>query len=645
MNIKDKSRINTQNTVRDKIKNLPLSPGVYFFKDKNGQILYIGKANKLRQRVRSYFSKTADLSPAKQMMVRAIADIETIVTSSESEALILESIHIKKHKPRFNVALKDDKHFNFVKIDYNFEKPIITTVRRPELDSGRSKARYFGPYTPGTHIQEQLRFLRRVFPFRKKEAELTKFEQDLLLKRTLGPIPQTNQEYLEMIKKFVRVLEGYSEDVIKDLKIRMSQASEKKQYEKAAAIRDQIKALQILNSRQKMVSVKGESQDVVSIYIPPAPTASSGIREPEVASVNVFIIRAGKLIDRLRFLMQNETQEKTSEVLEAFLIQYYSQATNLPKELIIPVRTNLTVYNLNVLLASSSVCRNSQLTVPTKENNIKITVPNHGKKRELIKLGEENARSFLEQSLASWKKDNMSDILKNLQKRLKLGNIPERIEGYDISNIQGEMAVGSMVVFSNGRPDNKEYRKFKIKTIKGANDFAMLAEVLKRRFANTAWPKPDLILLDGGKGQLSVVLKSLFSTIAKQSRDRHGRSQSLLPRYDIKPGQFIALAKKQEEVFQGKKLAKINLDKFSRESFLLQRIRDEAHRFAQKYYHTRHSKADRQSVLDEVPGIGPKTKKMLAQKFGSISEIKQANKNDIIKLIGQAKTKKLMENI
>ncbi len=619
------------------LKNLPLSPGVYFFKDKNGVILYVGKAKKLRNRVRSYFNKSNTLSPSKKIMVRQIQTIDTILTTTESEALILESIHIKKHKPHFNVALKDDKHYNFVKINIAEEFPTVSTVRRPELDKGKAKARYFGPYTTGTNIHEHLRFLRRIFPYRKKDKPLTKFEQDLLHKRSLGPVPHTQEEYSQMIQKLIQVLEGHSDAVIKNLNTMMHTLSEEKNFEKAAAVRDQIQTLKHMQSRQKILSVQGESQDVISIY-----------KQDDLAAVNVFIIRGGRLLDRLNFLLQHTQDENTTTLLDSFITQYYTDATNPPKEIILPARVNVTEdelqniiqYNRHPELDSGSRIANTskkQILNQVQDDvkgthSIQFTIPNHGKKKELITLGEDNAKEYLTRSRASWEKtdEETTQALEDLQKALNLPHLPKRIEGYDISNIQGNMSVGSMVVFTNGTPDKNEYRKFKIKTITGPNDFASLAEVLKRRFSTsntTKWKAPDLVLIDGGKGQLSTVLKAVDDTSGLQ---------------DI---QFIGLAKREEEVFQGENLTKIALDPQSQASYLLQRIRDEAHRFAQKYYHSRHTKADVQSILDDIPGIGPKTKKQLIQAFGSVAGIRTADKNDIVKLIGKAKTETLLENI
>lgn len=630
----DKLITRTINYILNHISNLlstiklPISPGIYIFKDKAGLILYVGKAKKLRSRVSSYFKRATELSPAKQMMVKRIADIETIITSSETEALILESNLIKKHQPPYNIVLKDDKNYQFIKIDYRLGRPTVTTVRRPEIDRGRSQARYFGPFTSGFALQESLRLLRRVFPYRKQDKELTRFEKDLLKKRTLGLLPKTDEEYKLMINRLIRVLEGASEEVIADLKKWMAQLSAQKNYEQAGRVRDQIKALEIINSRQKMVSVHGESQDIISLW-----------RQADLVAVNLFVVRAGKLIDKRNFLLQHATDENDVVVLDAFLTQYYSATKDLPKEIIIPVPTSLSVFQLNNLEArtpsdspsekgrfSSSPPPRGGVRGGAHENIQKISMPSHGKKRDLIKLGETNARDYLEHSLPTWQKNKHEAELKELQSALKLDCLPTRIEGYDIANIQGQWAVGSMVVFTNGEPDKKEYRKFKIKTVKGANDYAMLAEVLKRRFTKTNWSQPDLILLDGGKGQLSTVLLETRNSQLETSK-------------------FISLAKRAEEVFQGPDGQKINIIPTSSASKLLQRIRDEAHRFAQAYYHSRHSRANIKSQLDDVPGIGPKTKKLLIQKFGSLANVKQADKNDIIKLLGKVKAKKLLENI
>ncbi|MBI2051020.1 MAG: excinuclease ABC subunit UvrC [Parcubacteria group bacterium] len=615
--------------IEKQLKTLPLSPGVYFFKDGKGVILYIGKANKLRSRVRSYFRGAAELSDAKKIMVKRIASIETTITSNEQEALILESIMVKRHKPHFNVSLKDDKSYNFIKIDYRYPRPVVTTVRRPEFDAGRSRAKYFGPYTSGGTLYENLRILRRIFPYRKKPKEPTVFEQELMKKRSLGPIPQTDEEYKDMIARLARVVEGDTDDVIRDLKTRMQTLAANKQYETAAAVRDQIKNLELIQSRQKIMSVRGGSQDVISIF-----------KKDDSAAVNVFVIRGGKLINKLNFLLQHAAGETMTQLVGAFLAQYYSEASNTPRELVLPIRTSLTPRDI-AALARERVA-----------GSISISVPARGKKRDLIKLGEENAKEYLEQSRASWEKAAES-ALNGLKKALKLKELPKRIEGYDISNIQGEFPVGSMAVFVDGTPVPSEYRKFKIKTVKGSNDFASLAEVLKRRFKNDGWPTPNLVLLDGGKGQLSTVLNALYSPSSNSGSPETAKGISgVVLEGDrgwsgkgMRPNQFIALAKREEEVFQGASLKKINIDPASSAGRLLQRIRDEAHRFGQKYYHARHAKAETKSILDDAPGIGPKTKKLLIQKFGSVSGIRNADKDDIIQLVGEAKTKTLLENL
>ncbi|MBI2636590.1 MAG: excinuclease ABC subunit C [Parcubacteria group bacterium] len=435
-------------------------------------------------------------------------------------------------------------------------------------------------------------------------------------KRSLGPIPATDEEYAGMMTRLVRVIEGDTDDVIRDLRSRMQKLAQDKRYETAAHVRDQIRNLELIQSRQKIMSVRGGSQDVVSIF-----------KKDDQAGVNVFVIRGGKLINKLNFLLQHASEETMTELVDAFLMQYYSEASNTPRELVLPVRTSLAPGDIAALAQERAA------------GSISISVPARGKKRDLIKLGEENAKEHLEQSRASWERAS-DHALAELKDALKLKELPKRIEGYDISNIQGQLSVGSMAVFVDGKPVSSEYRKFKIKTVKGANDVASLAEVIKRRFKNDGtassadkWPKPDLVLLDGGKPQLSTVLNVILNKPGRMT----GRSEE--------SRRFIALAKREEEVFQGKNLKKINLDPKSDASRLLQRIRDEAHRFAQKYYHTRQTRADTQSILDEIPGIGPKTKKILIKKFGSVNGIRNADRNDIIQLVGEAKTKTLLENI
>ncbi len=652
--------------IKQQTDKLPLSPGIYIFKDKNGVILYVGKAIRLRSRVRSYFARLRQgsggqaLSPNKQIMVKKIADIETIITSNESEALILESILIKKRQPPYNITLKDDKNYQFIKIDYRPTRPTVTTVRRPEHDAGRSQARYFGPYTSGYDLQESLRLLRRIFPYRKpargwsasgRQDTMTAFEKDLLQKRALGPLPQSDEEYRLMINRLIRVLEGHSEEVMAELKHWMAQLSAAKQFEQAARVRDQIQGLHNLNSRQKIISVHGESQDVISLF-----------RQDGVAAVNVFVIRAGKLIDKLNFILQHAAGESDTTVLDAFLTQYYSEATNIPKELILPNKTTLSaadILHLTTVNNQTPITNHQEITnrpINKSTNKLINSIPHHGKKRDLIKLGETNARDYLMRSLASWQQQKNEPALKELQNALKLDKMPQRIEGYDISNIQGNWSAGAMVVFTNREPDKKSYRKFKIRAVRGANDFASLAEVIKRRFAKTGWPQPDLVLLDGGKGQLSTVLDELFNRhpeLACAPRARSGSSSGQNKKTDpdlrqddgLTPSHFIALAKRAEEIFQGPNGQLVNIDPASSAGRLLQRIRDEAHRFGQAYYHSRHARANLKSQLDEIPGIGPATKKQLIKAFGSLAGIRQAQKNDIIKIIGEAKTAKLLENI
>jgi len=525
------------NNIAEKAKSLPTLPGIYKFLDKKSSVIYIGKANNLRSRVLSYFSKTEDLSDWKKDMVKNIKDVETIISDSETEALILESIEIKKHRPKYNIVLKDDKSYGFIKIDYSEKFPTVCFDRKKKDQKGKIK--YYGPYTSGRGTHQNLSLLRRIFPFKKNNKKMSVFEINLLEKRSIGQIPQSEEDYKEMIKNFEQVIKGRINPVEKILREKMKILSMEKKYEQAAKTRDQIKWLDILKSKQKMVSSKSESRDAISIF-----------EKNGTFCANVFIIREGILSDKINFLLGNCKGKSKKEILTEFISQYYSQNQNKPKEIIVLEKPNLSKKEFF---------------------DIKIITPKKGKKYDLLKLGEKNAAEYLEKNdkKTSREKNALDDLKKVLNSKSDLS----RIEGYDIANIQGTMSTGSMVVFEQGRPNPKEYKKFKIKTVKGPDDFASIAEVIKRRFRHLSWKTPDLIVIDGGKGQLSATISALSEKIFEKN---------VL---------IISLAKKNEEVFAGQKLEKIDINPKSEASMLLQRIRNEAHRFAREYHHLLRSKS------------------------------------------------------
>ncbi|XOU94073.1 MAG: excinuclease ABC subunit UvrC [Candidatus Kerfeldbacteria bacterium] len=570
------------------IQNIPLKPGVYIYKDGKKNILYIGKAKKLKNRVSSYFHNQASLTPDKEIMVSKIKKIEYFITSSETEALLLETSLIKKNQPPYNIDLKDDKYFLYIKITTSEDYPRVFTVRRIEKD----KEKYFGPFTSALSVRETLRLLRKLFPHRNFTKPKSQHQLKFLLKRyaeLLGPLDK--KEYQQSINKIIQFLKGDYSQILKDLKTKMEVSAKNKKFEKAAGLRDKIYAIQKISEKQKVVSIKLVNEDIISIS-----------HESTISSINLFNIRQGKLINKENFILENTHGQNEKDILQAFIEQYYSSSPTKPNNIIVPIQP-----------ANKSIIE--------KTFSFKVIVPQKGVKKQYIKLGEENAKNYLEQQKATWQREDeiSKESLSEIKKLLKLKNNPKRIEIYDISNIQGISAVGSMVVFTNGQPDKKWYRKFKIKTIDQANDPAMMAEVLSRRFQhidkkNKTWPKPDLIILDGGKGQLNTVNKAIEINIP-----------------------IIALAKKNEDIYQLNKKNPVNLTYNSPAFFLIQRMRDEAHRFAITFFRKSHQKSSFTSQLDGIPGIGPNTKKKLIKHFGSSQNVLNATQVKISKIIGEKK--------
>lgn len=517
------------------LKKLPTQPGIYRFYNSENKLLYIGKAKNLKNRVKSYFQKNNELSPAKKIMVSQIKKINYTVVSNETEAILLETSLIKKYQPPFNIDLKDDKYFLYIKINISEPFPRIMTVRK--IDN--SKALYFGPYTNASSVYSMMKLLRDVFLYRTCNRDLRKLPKGRVcllyhLNQCLGPceLKCTKTEYDRMIKQIINFLKGKTSEIVKSLHQEMQKQSANKNYEAAAVTRDKIKAIANLQIRQKVVLTKNESQDIISIY-----------KTDKVACLNLFKIREGKLIDQQNFIIKNIGLFDEAEILAVWLEKYYATTQDKPKEIIIGEK--LSTEQLSEL--------------PIKQ----IIIAKKGKKADLIKLGLENAKLTLEKIIPKWqKKDNQAlNKITELQKVLNLTKLPKRIEGYDISNIQGELAVGSMVVFTNGLADKKGYRMFKIKTVKGANDPAMIGEIIKRRL-NNDWPKPDLILIDGGPSQINAAFYSAGDI-------------------DIP---IISLAKREELIFKYNEKFPIKLQRTSLALQLLQQLRDEAHRFAINYH-------------------------------------------------------------
>lgn len=583
--------------LKAKINTLPTNPGVYLFRDAKGAILYIGKAKNLNNRVRTYFANAVDLTRSKQVMVHAAADVETIITNTEAEALILESTLIKRHRPEYNIDLKDDKYFLYIKITAD-EYPTLETVRR----IGTDRSKYFGPYASARAVRTTLKMLKNIFHYRTCKPGQGRPCFDYTIGRCAGPCVNAigPRQYQAIIKNITSFLRGNMQPVIDDLNDTMRRAAKQKQYEKAAQYRDQLEAVSRLRAAQQVVAPRQSSQDVIGL-----------VRRDGLAAVNRFVIRGGALIDKQNFLIERTRDLPDQSVLNEFLLRYYPQTTDWPQEII-------------VRLMPPDAAALKQLT------GARNTVPQKGKKRQLLTMSETNAADWLKRSQeAEGKRKQLAwQALAELGRALRLAPPPRRIEVYDISNLQGVNAVGSMITFINGLPENNQYRKFNIRTVRGANDPAMLAEVVRRRFTSDQLknlPWPDLIILDGGRGQLSVVDKQLPTR--------------------ARPIPVVALAKRLEEIYTRDQSTPQRLPENSPAYFLLQRLRDEAHRFAIGAHRRRHEVSAIHSKLDDVPGIGPVTKKRLLQRFGSVEGILKANPSELTGVVNEQVVRNLYDHL
>jgi excinuclease ABC subunit C len=571
--MKNNNDKNNERIFKD-VKKFPDSPGVYLMKDRENRVIYVGKASSLRDRVSQYFR--GQESPKNRMLVRNIEDVEYIVTGNEVEALVLESNLIKEHVPRYNVRLRDDKAYPFIKIT-NDEYPRICIARRREKDG----AQYFGPYPSSRAIRELIR-MASGFGIRQCKKKLPcppclNYHIKQCAAPCLGNV--TKEEYQDIIRNVTDFLKGKRSQLIQSLEEEMKKLSEMQDYEAAARVRDLINALQELSEKQRVNMPGQKEQDVIAYAL----SNSTG-------SIQIFHISEGKLKGRDVFSLNTAGSDET-EVISSFIKQYY-QEVNPPEEIIIPV--NITDESILQWLSS----RGAKLK--TSKNKVE---------RGLMNLAQENVRMLLNQKMLAEGKDK-SEALVELQKALALPVMPATIEAFDISNISGTDAVGSLVAFKDGKPDKKNYRRFRIKTIQGADDFAMMGEVVGRAYSRKKEEgkmMPDLILIDGGKGQLNAALAAL-----------KGRKQNI-----------VALAKEFEYIFLPGREAPIILPKGSPTLQLLQRIRDEAHRFAIEYHRKLRGKKIVESALDEIAGIGLKKKQALLRYFGSVEKLREAEVSEI----------------
>jgi len=596
----------TSERLQAQVRALPNRPGVYIMRNGEGEVIYVGKAANLRSRIRSYFGSPHSFEPKVRRLVEQIADFEFIVTDSAQEALILEATLVKRHQPFFNVRLKDDKHYPYLKIDLGSPWPRLEITRRVQPNGGN---RYFGPYASAGSVRKTLDLVKKLFPWRSCTKAITGKDPrpclDYYIHRCIAPCSGycTKEEYDNVIRQVILFLEGRADKVVKELRQRMAEAAEGWEFERAAVLRDQIHAVESVTERQAMATTDFIDTDVFGLA-----------RQDNQACVQVFFIRASKVIGRDAFTLEGVSDEPEEQVVASFLKQFYQSATYVPQRILLPCQ----VAEAPLIQAWLSQMRGSKT---------ELVVPQRGEKRRLVTMAEENAREALQMMRARWLADSgkTQAALEELQEELNLPTLPQRIECYDISNIGGTSAVGSMVVFLEGRPRPAEYRRFRIKTVAGADDYAMLQEVLRRRFKRASaggepvegradeggWAiLPDLVIVDGGRGQLNATLDVMR---------------------DLGVGHIpvAGLAKQHEELFVQDMSEPIVLPRTSQALYLVQRIRDEAHRFAITYHRGVRQKAGIQSALDAIPGIGPKRKRALLHKFGSVARIRQASLDDI----------------
>jgi len=574
-------------------------------KDGRGNILYVGKAANLYHRVRSYFGAQPKLSPKIQRMVSRVADIDFFVTTSEQEALILELNLIKRHRPHYNVLLKDDKSFPYLKIDPSEDWPRIHVTRRLEQDGGH----YFGPFASARSLRQTMKLLKSIFPFRSCSKAITGIDRRSCLEYYIGHClaPCTGavsrREYNEVIKEVILFLEGKQDRVLRELKSKMKKAARALDFEKAALLRDQIQAANsVIEGQRIATTVRGE-QDVIAFA-----------QDKDQACVQVFFIRNNMLIGRESFVLQRTQYEEPHQIMTNFIKQFYNSSPYVPPLLLLqnPIEDQTVIEDW---LQSK------------RGSRVRLEVPSRGHKKQLVNNVAENARQGLEQlkvkQLAPPKE--LDNALAQIKQELQLTSLPLRMEGYDISNIQGVAAVGSMVIFDKGKPKPAHYRRFRIKTVSGANDYAMLQEVLKRRFkrtgdASNTWAiLPDLVLIDGGKGQLNAVRTTMVELGAES-----------VP--------TASLAKENEEIFIPGNTEPVILDRGSPGLKLLQRLRDEAHRFALGYHQKIRKRETFASALDTIPSIGPKRKRALLRQFGSIQAIKKATEEELATTSGMTRS-------
>ena len=594
------------------LKNLPSKPGVYLMKNSLGEVIYVGKAKILKNRVKSYFQNSKNHSEKVRVMVKHIAEFEYIVTDSEMEALILECNLIKKYSPRYNILLKDDKFYPFIKITVNDDFPRVFVTRNYSKDGSK----YFGPYTNGTAVYETINLINKIFPLRtcklliKEGGETVRPCLNYHIKKCFGPCGGyiSKEEYGKMINDVIDILSGKDTTVLKVLQSEMEEASMNLEFEKAADLRDKILAIKAIVEKQKIFKTMEGDEDFINIY-----------KDEKDSCVQVFFSREGKILGREHFIFENTAEDSIEEILEEFITSFYGGTAKVPRTIYVPAISNVELVE-------------EYLTIK-RGAKVWIKVPQKGQKREMLEMVKNNAQITLEKFKDKYLIDKEINkiALEELQELLDLEIWPSRIEAYDISNIQGVDSVGSMIVFEEGRSKNSDYRRFRIKTVKGANDYDSMREILTRRFSHGLEEVkaiqesklqfsagkfsnfPDLIMMDGGKGQINIALEVLrdlninIPVCGLVKDDKHATRGGII--YN------------NEELI---------INRSSNLMQLIRRIQDEVHRFAITYHRSLRDKRTLHSVLDDIPNVGEKRRRALLMKFGSVDNIKSATLEQLL---------------
>ena len=593
------------------LKNLPSKPGVYLMKNSLGEVIYVGKAKILKNRVKSYFQNSKNHSEKVRVMVKHIAEFEYIVTDSEMEALILECNLIKKYSPRYNILLKDDKFYPFIKITVNDDFPRVFVTRNYSKDGSK----YFGPYTNGTAVYETINLINKIFPLRTCKLLIKEWGEPVRpclnyhIKKCFGPCGGyiNKEEYGKMIKDVIDILSGKDTTVLKVLQSEMEEASVNLEFEKAADLRDKIIAIKTIVEKQKIFKTMEGDEDFINIY-----------RDEKDSCVQVFFSRDGKILGREHFIFENTAEDSIEEILEEFITSFYGGTAKVPRTIYVPAISNVELVE-------------EYLTIK-RGAKVWIKLPQKGQKREMLEMVKNNAKITLEKFKDKYLIDKEINkiALEELQELLDLEIWPSRIEAYDISNIQGVDSVGSMIVFEEGRSKNSDYRRFRIKTVKGANDYDSMREILTRRFSHGLEEVkaiqesklqfsagkfsnfPDLIMMDGGKGQINIALEVLrdlninIPVCGLVKDDKHATR---------------GIIYNNEELI---------INRSSNLMQLIRRIQDEVHRFAITYHRSLRDKNTLHSVLDDIPNVGEKRRRALLMKFGSVDNIKSATLEQLL---------------